>query len=221
MQRGSGEQSIFRDADDYAIFLRWLRDGARQFKVAVHAYVLLPNQVQLLVTPADAQGLGRMMQWMGRYYVPYFNRKYARNGTLWQGRFKAAVIEPEKYFLTCSRYIELGPLRAGMITHPAEYRWSSYAHHAGIKPDPLITDHPLYWALGNTPFDREAVYKALAEQPLSVEQAGMVNEATLAGRALGSEKFLIALEKKAACRILPAKKGRPLKLREISAPSES
>lgn len=214
IQRGNDRQSIFRDADDYTIFLNWLREGAKQFKVAIHAYVLLSNHVHLLVTPSDEMGLGRMMQWMGRYYVPYFNRKYARAGTLWQGRYKATVIESERYFMTCSRYIELNPLRAGIVADPADYAWSSYAHHTGIKADAVITDHPLYWSLGNTPFDREAAYKALVEQAITAEEIARINDATIKGWVLGSEKFQIALEKKTTRRVRPAKKGRPLKQKE-------
>lgn len=151
IQRGNDRQPIFHDEQDYSAFLKWLREAAKIFKIAIHAYVLMPNHIHLLVTPADTVGLGKLMQWVGRYYVPYFNQRYSRVGTLWQGRYRATVIDSEKYFLTCSRYIELNPLRAGMVERPDQYVWSSYVHHAGIKSDPYITDHPLYWALGNTP----------------------------------------------------------------------
>ncbi|HEV7619236.1 MAG TPA: transposase [Burkholderiaceae bacterium] len=211
IQRGNDQQLIFRDTNDCVVFLDWLREAAKQFKVAVHAYVLMPNHMHLLVTPSDETGLGRMMQWVGRYYVPYFNYKYGRVGTLWQGRYKATVIDSERYFMVCSRYIELNPVRAGMAANPAEYRWSSYAHHVGAKPDPLITDHSLYWALGNTPFDREAAYKGLVEQALTTEEINILNEATLRGWALGSEQFKINIEKKTNRRIRPAKRGRPFK----------
>ena len=113
--------------------------------------------------------------------------------------------------MVCSRYIELNPVRAGMVANPAEYRWSSYAHHVGAKPDPLITDHSLYWTLGNTPFDREAAYKGLVEQALTTEEINILNEATLRGWALGSEQFKINIEKKTNRRIRPAKRGRPFK----------
>ena len=158
IQRGNDRQAIFRDGDDHLAFLRWLRDASKSFKVAIHAYVLMPNHVHLLASPSDQSGLARMMQWIGRYYVPYFNQKYQRTGTLWEGRYKATVIDSEQYFMICSRYIELNPVRAGLVDNPADYRWSSYAHHVGIKADPLISDHSLYWRLGNTPFGREAAY---------------------------------------------------------------
>lgn len=212
IQRGNDRQVIFHDADDCLAFLAWLREASRQFKVAIHAYVLMGNHLHLLASPTDAQGLARMMQWIGRYYVPYFNRKYDRIGTLWQGRFKTSVIESEQYFMLCSRYIEMNPVRAGLVSHPGEYRWSSYAHHVGDKSDALIADHPLYWALGNTPFVREAAYKQWMAQAVTQEEVESLSQAVLKGWALGSEQFKIALEKRTKRRIRPAKRGRPFKL---------
>ncbi|MGH8808586.1 MAG: transposase [Noviherbaspirillum sp.] len=211
LQSGNDRQAIFRDADDYAAFLAWLREAARQFKVALHAYALLPNQVHLLVSPSDDTGLSRMMQWVGRHYVPYFNLKYQRSGTLWQGRYKATVIDAEQYFLACSQYIESSPVRAGLVMIPTDYPWSSVAHHVGSRADPLITDHPLYWALGNTPFDREAAYRALLDQGLSANEVHAFDEATVKAWPLGSEKFKILLAKQTNRRVSPAKRGRPAK----------
>ena len=212
IQRGAGQQPIFLDTDDYLMFLRYLKEGARQFQVAVHAYVLMSNHLHLLASPADATGLARTMQWIGRYYVPYFNVKYARTGTLWQGRYKTAVIDSERYFLLCSRHIELNPVRAGIVAAPGDFRWSSYRHHVGLAHDPLITEHPLYWALGNTPFAREAVYQHLVDQTVSAQDATALTEATLKGWAIGSESFKQALEKDVRQRVTPVKAGRPRKL---------
>lgn len=211
IQRGNDRQLIFRDADDYHAFLKWLREATKQFKVAIHAYVLMPNHLHLLATPSDKLGLGRMMQWIGRYYVPYFNHKYSRIGTLWQGRYRATVIDSERYFMTCSAYIELNPVRAGLGSSPSDHEWSSYAHHVGMRSDPLITDHALYWALGNTPFDREAAYKAMVEQGLTADEIATVTDATSKGWALGPEKFKLLLEKQGHRRVSPAKRGRPAK----------
>lgn len=211
VQRGMNGQPVFQDGADYSAFLGWLRSASKRFKVAVHAYVLLPDQLQLLLSPADEPALGQMMQWIGRYYVPYFNQKYGRSGTLWQGRYKTSVIDPEHYFLLCSRYIESAPVRRGQAATPADYAWSSYAHHAGLRPDPVITDHPLYWALGNTPFDREAAYLALSQQALVPDQVRSVEQAVLKGWPLGTEQFQQALERKVRRQVLPAKRGRPFK----------
>lgn len=212
IQRGADRRDVFCDDGDHQVFLNWLREAARQYQVAIHAYVLMPNHLHLLATPADEVGLGRMMQWVGRHYVPYFNQKYGRVGTLWQGRYKTTVIDSERYFLTCSRYIELNPVRAGMLSDPGQYRWSSYAHHVGLHPDPLVTDHALYWALGNTPFAREAAYRDLAQQALTPEQIAALSEATLKGWALGSDQFKAGLEQQVERRVRPAKRGRPSKL---------
>lgn len=215
IQSGIDRQAIFRAPEDYSAFLGWLREAARQFKVAIHAYVLMPNHLHLLASPADATGLGRMMQWVGRHYVPYFNTKYQRVGTLWQGRYRATVIDAEKYFLPCSRYIELNPVRSGLADAPSEYPWSSFAHHTGARSDPLITDHLIYWGLGNTPFEREAAYQKIMEHSPADEEVNLLTESVLKGWALGSEKFKSALEKQAKRRVSPARRGRPPKAKLV------
>ncbi|ABR90434.1 Uncharacterized conserved protein [Janthinobacterium sp. Marseille] len=209
IQRGNDRQLVFRETADYLEFLARLREAAKQFKVAIHAYVLMPDHLHLLATPVDQDGLSRMMQWLGRYYVPYFNRKYERSGTLWQGRYKATVVDAERYLMTCCRYIETNPVRGGLAAAAGDYPWSSYQHHIGLKSDPIITDHPLYWALGNTPFEREAAYKASIEQGLSAAEIAAVSDATLKGWALGSEQYKLSLEKQTQRRIRQVKRGRP------------
>lgn len=217
IQRGVDRQVIFRETEDYVTFLSWLRDASRQFKISIHAYVLMTNHLHLLVTPADVEGLARMMQWVGRYYVPYFNQKYDRVGTLWQGRYKATVVDSEQYFMICSRYVELNPVRAGIVATPGEYPWSSYLHHVGLKLDTLIVEHPLYWAMGNTPFEREVAYKQMAEQALTSEQMAQLHYATNKGWVLGSEKFKHHLEQQGNLRVRPAKRGRPLKQAKLAS----
>ncbi|MES2069129.1 MAG: transposase [Pseudomonadota bacterium] len=217
MQWGNDRQAIFRDADDYASFLSWLGEAARQFKVAIHAYALLPDHLHLLATPSDAEGLSRMMQWLGRHYVPYFNRKYQRAGTLWQGRYKATVMEPEAYFLKCCSYIELSPVQAGLAREPADYAWSSYLHHIGARHDAVITDHSLYWGMGNTPFQREAAYKDLLEQGVSSKDREALLHATEKGWLLGSAAFKLDMEKLTTRRVVPGKRGRPRLQKPASA----
>ncbi|MGV8892808.1 MAG: transposase [Burkholderiaceae bacterium] len=218
LQQGHNRQPIFCDSSDYLAFLGWLHDAARQYKVAIHAYVLMENHIHLLATPTEEAGLGRMMQWVGRHYVPYFNRKHDHIGTLWQGRFKTSVIEAPRYLLTCYRYLETNPVRSGLVAAAAQYPWSSYAHHVGARVDPLVTDHPLYWSLGNTPFEREAEYKALLEHALSPEQIALLNAALLKGWVLGDTAFQQSLAHQTQCRVAPAKRGRPRK--EIAELSE-
>jgi putative transposase len=211
IQRGANGQPVFKDAADYATFLTWLRTGAKTFKVAVHAYALMPGELHLLVSPQDATGLGQLMQWIGRYYVPYYNQKYGRSGSLWGGRYKTALIDADHYLLACSRYLEWAPVRAALAPAPLDYPWSSYAHHVGAQSDGLVTDHALFWALGNTPFDREVAYRALNEQQIEGDTLRALEQAVLKGWPLGSDTFKQTLEKRMKRQVLPAKRGRPFK----------
>lgn len=209
--RGNNDQPAFLDDSDYVQFQGWLKEAALRAEVAVHAFVLLPKRVQLLATPASAAGLSKMMQTLGRHYVPYFNAKYARTGSLWEGRFRATVLEAATYFLPCSAIIEYQPVASGISTEHGAYPWSSYAHHSGSGKSALITDHPAYWALGNTPFEREAAYRQLSEMPPSAAMAEEIETATWKGWALGSENFRKQLAKLTPRRLHPVKRGRPPK----------
>jgi putative transposase len=213
IQRGNDNQTIFRDDEDHRRFLECLRESAKFYRVAIHAYVLMPNHLHLLATPSDEDGLAAMMQKVGRLYVPWFNNKHGRSGTLFQGRFRTSVIDPDAYFLACIRYIELNPLRNQLAFDPLDYPWSSYAHHAGVRPDPLITDHAKYWELGNTPFQREAAFIELAQQGMSGQELDTINAAVLKGAPLGSHAFKVELERTTKRQILPAKRGRPFKVK--------
>ena len=209
--RGNNDQTIAADDADFRHFLHWLRESAQQANVAIHAYVLLPNRVQLLVTPAEAEGLGKMMQAIGRHYVPYFNARHGRSGSLWEGRFRATVLEASAYFIPCAQLIEQQPVAAGLVSDLAAYPWSSHAHHVGIRREAWITDHPAYWALGNTPFDREAAYKQLADSALPAAVMTEIESATHKSWPLGSEGFRRSLGKLTTRRLEPARRGRPAK----------
>lgn len=211
IQRGNNRQPIFHDEEDYRRFLGWLKEAARFYQVAIHAYVLMPNHLHLLATPSDDTGLALMMQKVGRYYVPWFNNKYARSGSLFEGRFRTSLVDTEHYLLACSRYIELNPVRAGLAAGPLDYPWSSYAHHAGVRADGLVTDHLLYWGLGNTPFQREAAYTELVMQGIAQDEVEFVTSAVLKNQPLGSHAFKAELERKTKRQILPAKRGRPFR----------
>ena len=213
VQQGIDRALIFREPEDYARFLGWLRDSAKTYKVAIHAYVLMPSQLQLLATPSDEDGLALAIQRVGRYYVPWFNAKYGRSGSLFQGRFRTAVLDAPAYLMQCSQYIEATPVREHAAVDALAYPWSSYAHHTGVRPDPVISDHALYWALGNTPFQREAAYKELAERGLGSSQLAAIEQAVLKGWPLGSDAFKLDLQNKAKRQVLPAKRGRPFKVK--------
>ena len=188
IQRGNNRQSIFVDIADYRRYLQLLQEASTAEPAAVHAYVLMPNHVHLLLTPERTGGLSRLMQALGRRYVRGFNDRHDRSGTLWEGRFRSTVVESDRYLLACMRYIELNPVRAGLAATPAEYPWSSNAHHIGRLVDPLITDHALFWALGNTPFERQSAYGSLFETPLGEDQVNEIRSATNRGWALASTK---------------------------------
>lgn len=217
IQRGNDNQTIFRDDDDHERFLGWLKECARFYKVAVHAWVLMPDHVIILATPVDETGLALMMQKVGRYYVPWFNSRHGRTGTLFQGRFRTSVVDAAQYLLACSRYIELAPVQARLASAPHEYRWSSYAHHAGIRPDPLVTEHMLYWGLGNTPFQREAAYIEFVQQGYGSDEGELIGTALGKGWPVGSHAFKAELEARTKRQILPAKRGRPFKVKDAAA----
>ncbi|MGH8854254.1 MAG: transposase [Telluria sp.] len=211
LQRGNNREPIFREEEDYQRFLAWLKEAARFYQVAIHAYVLMPNHLHLLATPSDATGLALMMQKLGRFYVPWFNAKYERSGGLFEGRFRTSLVDGEAYLLACSRYIELNPVRAGLVAEPLDYPWSSYAHHTGARMDGLVTDHLLYWGMGNTPFQREAAYTELAMQGIAQDEVEFVTTAVLKNQPLGSDTFKAELERRTRRQILPAKRGRPFR----------
>ncbi|WP_205749192.1 transposase [Desulfopila sp. IMCC35008] len=126
VQRGNNQQHCFSAKEDYIAFLEWLREYSHLSKSNIHAYVLMPNHVHFLATPQDEDSISILMKRLGQRYVQFFNRKYNRSGTLWEGRYKSCIVEPQKYLLDCCRYIETHPVRAGLATDPGEYPWSSY-----------------------------------------------------------------------------------------------
>ncbi len=209
IQRGNNRQATFVDAVDCERYLDTLSELATTHNVAVHAYVLMPNHVHLLVTPSEGEALSALMQALGRRYVAWFNKRHHRTGTLWEGRYRSSVIESERYLFACSRYIELNPIRAGLVADPADYRWSSYGHHVGLRPTPWIREHPLIWSLGNTPFERQAGYRRLFDQPGVASETRDLQEAIQGGWPVGSPQFAKALAGDAGRRATRGRPGRP------------
>ena len=169
-QRGVNGVACFRAEADYLFYLSWLRRLSAQHGCAVHAYCLMTNHVHLLLTPRAANSCSELMRDLGRRYVPYFNWRHERTGTLWEGRFRASIAESAHYVLACYRYIELNPVRASMVNHPAEYRWSSYSVNSGTRSDTLVSAHPEFVALATDEDRRRASYRELfagaMEEPL-------------------------------------------------------
>ena len=166
IQRGNNRMPVFERDTDYEMFLLILAKAAKRDDVAVHAYVLMTNHYHLLITPNTRVGTARMMKHVDGRYAAYFNRQYARVGTPWNGRYRGIPISDEAYWLTCSRYIEQNPVRAGMVRTPDKYPWSSYTAHAeGLWPE-WMTPHPLYRAMGRTAPERQLAYRAVFGSPL-------------------------------------------------------
>jgi putative transposase len=193
VQRGNDRQPCFFTEADYFRYLVDLRDAALRYEVAVHAYVLMTNHVHLLVTPTAVGGVSRLMQFLGRHYVPYVNATYRRTGTLWEGRYKSCLVGSGRYLLTCYRYIELNPIRAGMVECPGEYRWSSYRSNALGEADPLLSPHAQYTTLGATQEERLAAYQRLVDDAIDETQIREIRSYLQQQRAWGSERFQLAI----------------------------
>lgn len=214
IQRGNNRQAIFATKADYQTMLDLLAENARKFDVAIHAYVLMSNHFHLLATPHTADGLPQMMQAVGRSYVRYFNDSQKRSGTLWEGRYKSTLIQTERYLLACMVYIDLNPVRAGLVVQAGDYPWSSYGHYTGLRSDKLITPHPLVWELGNTPFAREAAYAELVQGGLNPVQQAALTDSVLRGWALGEPDFVAELQKRTQRRLAKISAGRPVSIQK-------
>ncbi len=209
VQRGVNREPCFFAEEDYHCYLHWLKKSAADYHCALHAYVLMTNHVHLLVTPETPEGPSRLMQSVGRRYVQYINRTYKRTGTLWEGRFKSSVVQTEQYFLLCSRYIELNPVRAGMATDPGQYLWSSYRHNGLGQSDERLTPHAEYLSLGATDHKRQVAYRSLFRSQLDDEALPDIRLALAQGQPLGNEKFSERLCQAAGVRRAQARRGRP------------
>jgi putative transposase len=219
IQRGNNRQAVFSSAADHQMLLRLLDESARKSGVALHAYVLMDNHFHLLATPSTVDGLPQMMQAAGRRYVRYFNDSQGRSGTLWEGRYRATVIEAERYLLACMAYMDLNPVRAGLVAEAKDYPWSSHGHYAGLRVDSLLTPHPLVWALGNTPFAREAAYAGLVRAGITLEQQNLLTRSALSGWALGGDDFLAELQKRTERRVTKNQAGRPAAMLKQDLPA--
>jgi putative transposase len=209
IQRGNDRQAIVRDDADRKRLLALWQEHAQTFKVAVHAWVLMDNHFHLLLTPETDDGLPKMMQAVGRAYVRYFNNRHQRTGTLWEGRYRSHLIDSERYFLACMVYLDLNPVRAGMVVNAADHFWSSHRHFVGLGNQPWLSPHSLYWELGNTPFAREATYRQLVQSGVSADEQMAFTRHVLAGWAMGSAQFKDALQQLTPLRLGPGKVGRP------------
>lgn len=192
--RGNNREPVFIANEDYQFFLDKLAEAAKKHQCDIHAYVLMTNHIHLLVTPNTENGISKMMQMLGRYYVQYFNYTYKRSGTLWEGRYKASLIDSETYALLCYRYIELNPVRADMVKHPSDYPWSSYRVNALGQYNALVTSHMMYTALGRDDETRQARYRDLFTAQIDEMRISEMREATNKAWVLGSDYFKQKIE---------------------------
>ena len=205
--RGNNREPIFYADEDYQFYLEKLKKACEKHSCDIHAYVLMTNHVHLLITPHKKDSISKVIQMLGRYYVQYFNYTYQRTGTLWEGRYKATLIDSEHYALGCYRYIELNPVRAEMVNHPADYPWSSYKFNALGDENSLVVPHELYSRLGKTLQERCKTYRALFDVDVPQKTVEEIREATNKSWILGSDYFKDMIEDRINRPMTPRKRG--------------
>ena len=210
IQRGNNRSACFYSDQDYLRYLDTLKEQAVKNGCQIHAYVLMTNHVHLLLTPEREQSASLLMKHLGQRYVQYINRAYKRSGTLWEGRFRSCLTQSEDYVLACYRYIELNPVRAGMVAHPRNYPWSSYRINAEGKKSDLITPHDQLMRLGNDDVARREYYRALFKAHIEPEMMADIRRSTNGNYALGNERFKQEIAMMLKRRVTPGKPGRPI-----------
>jgi len=213
VQRGSNKSACFRGDRDFRVFLSLLDELAPLFGCSVHAYVLMTNHVHLLLTPGRADSASMLMRHLGQRFVQYVNRKYQRTGPMFEGRYRSCLVDSDAYLFACHRYIEMNPVRAGLVEHPSGYPWSSYKFNAEGQPSDILAPHPLYLALAADPLERRARYRTMFEFPQSPEELKRIRESTQAGVVLGRGSFIDDLPSAALSRGIKHPPGRPTKPR--------
>jgi putative transposase len=210
IQRGNNRSACFYAEEDYRLYLDTLQEQAEKYGCAVHAYVLMTNHVHLLLTPETADGPSLLMKHLGQRYVQYINRHYKRSGTLWEGRFRSCLAQDPRYVLGCYRYIELNPVRAGMVAQPSEYRWSSYHVNGNNEPSRLIRAHVDYQSLAADALLRAERYRTLFSAHLDLGLIEQIRSATNGNFVLGNDRFRDEVERMLKRRVVPGRSGRPL-----------
>ncbi len=217
IQRGNNRQVIFAADSDYQFFRDALVEAAGRFGLAIHAYVWMTNHIHLLATPTHTDSISKSFQSAGRKYVQYFNHTYRRSGTLWEGRYRATVVDSERYMLSLMRYIELNPVRASMVTHPRDYPWSSHRRYAYGQSGPNLNwliEPDQYVRLDRTDEVRQIAYRDLFKADIDPDDLKAIRDTTHKGWALGDERFKAMIEGLGERRAAPAARGRPKKLGE-------
>ena len=214
VQRGHNRDACFFADEDYHCYLHWLTAALHETGCALHAYALMTNHVHLLLTPAKAAVVPRLVIALGRRYVQYINKTYRRTGTLWDSRYKSSLVQAETHLLRCMRYIELNPVRAGMVDDPARYRWSSYRHNGLGQRDELLSPHPAYLDLDREVGARRAAYRALFRSELDADALADIRRALNQGQPLGDARFAARICAMTGVRRARAGPGRPAGVEE-------
>jgi putative transposase len=209
IQRGNNRDPCFLAEEDYRRYLEDLQKAAEKYACRIHAYVLMTNHVHLLVTPMVDHGISQMMQALDRRYVYYINKIYKRTGTLWEGSYKSSLVDSDRYLLTCMRYIELNPIRANMVEHPGEYKWSSYHANAQGKTDALIESHPIYNQLDSSTEVRQAAYRELFRHHIDNDTLHEIRDALNHELVLGRSYFKDKIEEMTKRQTRLGQPGRP------------
>jgi len=208
-QRGNNHQACFFADTDYKLYLSLLAEACKRHHCSVHAFVLMTNHVHLLITPEIPTGVSLVIRDLGRDYVRQINKAYKRTGTMWEGRFKSSLVDKETYCLACYRYIELNPVRAGMVRHPARYQWSSFNFNASGEASDLLVPHDCWLALGNDNMSRLCTYKGLFEEALEQKQLEAIRYGVKKGLPTGNDKFKQQIEEALSIKLGNGKRGRP------------
>jgi len=211
IQRGNNRQVCFSGEEDFSSYLAWLSEYSTRFGMDIHAYVLMTNHVHILATPQREESISKTMQSLGRQYVRYFNGSYRRSGTLWEGRYKSCLVQDERYLLECYLYIELNPVRAGMVATPAEYRWSSYRSNGLGESGFTLAPHHEYMRLERSATNRCEAYRALFASHADSSAIKDIRDAVNKGLVLGSERFKDEIEANLQRRVRSGPMGRPRK----------
>jgi len=209
VQRGNCRQAAFYADEDYKHYLDWLDEGAIRHGCQIHAYVLMTNHVHLLMTPDTSDAISKVIQFIGRNYVSYINRRYRKSGTLWEGRHKGCLVADDDYLLACMRYIELNPVRAGMVEHPVAYRWSSYRNNASGVPRAPLSPHRLYQMLSQENDGRASAYRELFHQCITLDCIQDIRAAVQTGTPLGNQRFREQVEKILQRKVGQSRRGKP------------
>ena len=215
IQRGINKSAVFFEDEDYQHYKHILHEAAESSGVLIHAYVLMTNHIHILATADSDSGISVMMQKVGRFYVPYINHKYGQSGTLWDGRFKSSLVDSDFYVLACMRYIEMNPVRAGMVESPQEYKWSSYLCNAADGHDRLVTAAPSYLGLALSKKKRQLAYVGLFSEHLDEKVLKDIRNCAQTGTPLGSSKFVEQIENKLGKKVGYNLRGRPVVVKGV------